>query len=41
MDTLKLIISLTMAGRISGGAEEAERLVDQAMRDYLAAWTKA
>lgn len=39
--TLHGLVSLTMAGRIAGSAEEAERLVDQAMRDYLAAWTKA
>jgi AcrR family transcriptional regulator len=39
--TLHGLVALTMAGRIAGGAEEAERLVDQAMRDYLAAWTKA
>jgi hypothetical protein len=38
--TLHGLVSLTMAGRIAGGAEEAERLVDQAMRDYLTAWTK-
>jgi hypothetical protein len=30
-----------MAGRIVGGEEEAERLVDRAMRDYLTAWTDA
>ena len=35
------LISLHMAGRIPGGADETERLVDQAARDYLTAWTKA
>jgi len=38
--TLHGLVSLTMASRISGGAQEAERLVDRAMRDYLAAWTR-
>ena len=32
------LVSLAMAGRIVGGNEEAKRLVDQAARDYLAAW---
>ncbi len=32
------VVSLAMAGRISGGNEEAKRLVDQAARDYLVAW---
>jgi AcrR family transcriptional regulator len=36
--TLHGLVALTMAGRIAGGEEEAERLVDRAMRDYLAAW---
>jgi AcrR family transcriptional regulator len=39
--TLHGIVALAMAGRIAGGREEAERLVDRAMRDYLAAWTEA
>jgi AcrR family transcriptional regulator len=37
--TLHGLVALAMAGRIPGGAEEAERLVDRATRDYLAAWT--
>ena len=37
--TLHGLVALAMAGRISGGGGEAERLVDRAMRDYLAAWT--
>ena len=37
--TLHGLVALAMAGRIAGGGEEAERLVDRAMRDYLAAWT--
>ncbi len=32
------LVSLAMAGRIVGGNEEAQRLVDQAARDYLVAW---
>lgn len=32
------IVSLAMAGRVVGGNEEAQRLVDQAARDYLVAW---
>jgi AcrR family transcriptional regulator len=32
------LIALAMAGRIVGGNEEAERLIDQAVRDYLKAW---
>ncbi len=32
------VVSLAMAGRIVGGNEEAQRLVDQAARDYLVAW---
>ena len=39
--TLHGLVALAMAGRIAGGEEEAERLVDRAMRDYLAAWTEA
>ena len=39
--TLHGLVALAMAGRITGGEEEAERLVDRAMRDYLAAWTEA
>ena len=39
--TLHGIVALAMAGRIAGGREEAERLADRAMCDYLAAWTKA
>ena len=34
------LVSLAMAGRIAGDDEEAKRLMDQAARDYLAAWTK-
>ena len=37
--TLHGLVALAMAGRIACGGEEAERLVDRAMRDYLAAWT--
>ena len=36
--TLHGLVSLAMAGRIPGGNEEAQRLVDQAVRDYLSAW---
>ena len=36
--TLHGLVSLAMAGRIPGGNEEAQRLVDQAARDYLSAW---
>jgi AcrR family transcriptional regulator len=36
--TLHGLVALTMAGRIPGGYEETERLVDQATRDYLSAW---
>ena len=32
------LVALHMAGRIPGGREETERLVDQAARDYLKAW---
>jgi AcrR family transcriptional regulator len=39
--TVHGLVALTMAGRISGGKEEAERLVDQAVRDYLTAWLGA
>ncbi len=39
--TLHGLVALAMAGRIPGGAEETERLVDQAARDYLSAWLKA
>ncbi len=36
--TLHGLVALTMAGRIPGGYQETERLVDQATRDYLSAW---
>lgn len=36
--TVHGLIALAMAGRILGGNEEAERLTDQAVRDYLTAW---
>ena len=36
--TVHGLVSLAMAGRIVGGNEETERLVDQAVRDYLTAW---
>ena len=36
--TVHGLVSLAMAGRIVGGDEEAQRLVDQAVRDYLVAW---
>lgn len=39
--TVHGIVSLAMAGRIAGGEAEAERLVDQAIRDYLKSWTDA
>lgn len=32
------VVSLAMAGRIVGGNEEAKRLVDQAVYNYLVAW---
>lgn len=37
--TLHGLVALAMAGRIPGGEEEAERLADLAVRDYLATWT--
>ncbi len=36
--TMHGLVSLDMAGRLTGGKEEAERLADQASRDYLNAW---
>lgn len=36
--TLHGLVALAMAGRISGGKEEAQRLIDQAVRDHLSAW---
>ena len=39
--TVHGLVALTMAGRIPGGKVQAERLMDQAARDYLAAWLKA
>ena len=39
--TLHGLVALAMVGRIDGGAEEVERLVDLAIRDYLAAWKAA
>ena len=36
--TLHGLVALAMVGRISGGAEEVERLVALSIRDYLAAW---
>jgi AcrR family transcriptional regulator len=36
--TVHGLVSLAMAGRIVGGNEEAQRLADQAARDYLTAW---
>ena len=36
--TLHGLVALHMAGRIPGGAEETERLVDRAARDFLSAW---
>ena len=36
--TLHGLVALAMAGRLPGGAEEAEGLVDRAFRDYLSAW---
>jgi AcrR family transcriptional regulator len=35
------LVALYMAGRIVGGKEETERLVDLAAHDYLAAWLKS
>ena len=35
--TLHGLVALTMAGRIEGGQAQASRLVDRAMRDFLAA----
>jgi AcrR family transcriptional regulator len=35
--TLHGLVALTMAGRIEGGQDQASRLVDRAMRDFLAA----
>jgi AcrR family transcriptional regulator len=39
--TLHGLVALAMVGRISGGAEEVERLVVLAVRDYLTAWKAA
>lgn len=39
--TVHGLVALAMAGRIAGGHEESERLVDQAARDYLTAWLNA
>lgn len=39
--TVHGLVALAMAGRIVGGYEESERLVDQAARDYLTAWLNA
>ena len=36
--TVHGLVSLAMAGRIVGGDEEARRLADRAVRDYLVAW---
>ena len=36
--TVHGLVALAMAGRIVGGNEEAQRLADQAARDYLTAW---
>ena len=36
--TVHGLVSLAMAGRIVGGDEEARRLADRAVRDYLSAW---
>jgi AcrR family transcriptional regulator len=36
--TIHGLVALAMAGRIIGANEEAQRLVDQAVRDYLSAW---
>jgi AcrR family transcriptional regulator len=35
------LVALHMAGRIPGGSQATERLVDRATRDYLSAWTRA
>ena len=36
--TVHGLVCLAMAGRIVGGNEEARRLADRAVRDYLSAW---
>ena len=36
--TIHGLVALTMAGRLPGGKEEAERLTDQAVHNYLTAW---
>ena len=36
--TVHGLVSLAMAGRIVGGDEEARRLADRAVRDYLSTW---
>lgn len=36
--TLHGLVALALAGRIPGGKEEAERLADQATRDFLRSW---
>lgn len=38
--TVHGLVALAMAGRIEGGEQETRRLLDQAARDYLAAWTE-
>ena len=38
--TLHGLVALAMAGRIPGGTEEVERLVDKATHDYLSAWLR-
>jgi AcrR family transcriptional regulator len=38
--TLHGIVALAMAGRLPGGSDEAERLADQATRDFLSAWLR-
>jgi AcrR family transcriptional regulator len=39
--TIHGLVALAMAGRIVGGNEEAQRLANQAVRDYLSAWLES
>lgn len=39
--TIHGLVTLSMAGRIVGGKEQAERLVDRAVGDYLRAWVSS
>ena len=38
--TVHGLVALAMAGRLPGGNEEAQKLADQSVRDYLSAWVR-